>query len=401
MKDRSFINSSLRLLFCLPLLLITLQQSSAKPPGNRFVLKGMLSANRDSAILTYIDKDGKYTCAVTPVIKGAFQLEGRIALPEMASILFKNKNEHIPQALLENHSRRFYLEASPMMINGDPGRAAELKITGSQTETEYEILEARTRPIREEMKPLVEAYRKEGDHEKAALIEEKFTSFNDRIKKLTYAFFLEYPNSWVTLDQMRFYVSQVKIDSAERIYRNMSKEQSSSSLGVMIAEEIQQMKQGLPGNMAAPFTKTELSGHPLSLSDFKGKYVLLDFWASWCVPCRKGNPHLLELYRKYGKKGLVIIGIADDDRTLGAWRSAVEKDQIGVWHQILRGYAPKTGNTYKTNPDDLDYAYGVHDIPTQILIDPNGRIAGRFGDNQGGTQQDMDQMLMSVFEKLP
>ncbi|RYG08102.1 MAG: TlpA family protein disulfide reductase, partial [Chitinophagaceae bacterium] len=138
----------------------------------------------------------------------------------------------------------------------------------------------------------------------------------------------------------------------------------------------------------------DIGGKPLSLADFKGKYVLLDFWASWCVPCREGNPHLKKLYAQYKNKGLEIIGVSDDDSKPYAWKAAVAQDQIGMWKHVLRGLK-RVGDTYdRTN--DISENFGIHTLPTKILIDRNGKIVGRYG---GGGESDeaMDKKLAEIF----
>ena len=107
--------------------------------------------------------------------------------------------------------------------------------------------------------------------------------------------------------------------------------------------------------------------------------MLLDFWGSWCVPCRKGNPHLKELYHQYKDQGFDIIGIAKDDDTRDAWVKAVEKDGL-PWHQILVG--------------DLDTKYNVTSYPTKILVDQQGIIIGRYGENE----KELDEQLNSIFK---
>jgi thiol-disulfide isomerase/thioredoxin len=123
---------------------------------------------------------------------------------------------------------------------------------------------------------------------------------------------------------------------------------------------------------------------------------LLDFWASWCVPCRKGNPHLLSLYSKYKDKGLEIIGVSDDDNNHEAWQKAVDKDGIGVWKHVLRGLDMKKRLAGEENESDISQYYGIHSLPTKILIDPNGIIIGRYG---GGGESDeaMDKKFAEIF----
>ena len=123
---------------------------------------------------------------------------------------------------------------------------------------------------------------------------------------------------------------------------------------------------------------------------------MVDFWASWCGPCRKGNPHLLSLYSKYKDKGLEIIGVASDDSDPEAWRKAVAKDQIGVWKHILSGLRRLPNGTYDKS-EDIGDQFGIHTLPTKILIDPKGVIIGRYG---GGGENDeaMDKKMEEIFK---
>ena len=105
-------------------------------------------------------------------------------------------------------------------------------------------------------------------------------------------------------------------------------------------------------------------GDTFHLNEFKGKWILMDFWASWCAPCRKLSPRLIELHKKYQYKGLNIVGIAVEKNSV-KWRDAIQKDQTGNWPQILDSNFANTFN--------------VTSLPSLILIDPNGKIVERFG----------------------
>lgn len=385
---------------CTIAVLLFLNHGFAQMPdaGKSFLIKGSLSGvHVDSVLFYYEDAAGKYAHEVKPLINNEFTLSGDISHPVSARIMFKNTGEVIPRAQQQNRMREFYIEPGSLMLSGDPADLKSLKLNGSKTESEFEELQAQTSPIREEMEPLEEAFTKEKDHEKAAAIHDQFEPYNARIKKVTYQFFLDHPNSYVTLDMMRYYVSGMSLDSSKAVYHNFNDELKATTVGKELAAKMKTIEAGMPGSMAPGFTKTDINGKPLSLADFKGKYVMLDFWASWCVPCRKSNPHMIEVYNKYHDKGFDVIGIADDDGKIAVWNAAVAKDGVGIWHQVLRGLDWDMIRKHELNPNDMDEKYGIASIPTKILIDPKGKIIGRYGDSFGGTDEDMDKMLVSIF----
>lgn len=103
----------------------------------------------------------------------------------------------------------------------------------------------------------------------------------------------------------------------------------------------------------------------ISLSDFRGKFVLLDFWASWCRPCRKFSGKLIKIYDEFHPKGLEIIGIANELSGKDKWEKAINDDGTSIWPQIL--------------DENIYPKYSVHSLPTLILINPDGKIIERFG----------------------
>ena len=145
--------------------------------------------------------------------------------------------------------------------------------------------------------------------------------------------------------------------------------------------------------MAKDFKTTDINGKELTLSMFQGKYVLLDFWASWCVPCRKGNPHLKELYALYHDKGFEIIGISDDDRDHDAWKNAVSHDGL-PWKHILRGLQFINGQYDRSK--DISDGFGIHSLPTALLIDASGKIIGRYGEGLDDRKK-LDEQLAKAF----
>jgi len=387
------------------MLLLFVQLTDAQGTKNQFTLEGKLTGKPvDSVIVSYRAENGKYSEFSLPVVKQQFLLKGNIKEPVMAGMYFKNAGEIIPREMVEGRRLAFYLEpgtgteTKKITVTGDPQKVNEMKISGSKTQREFEELNAETAAVRKEMEPVLIALRKEKDHEKNAEIREQLTPFNERITKITYQFFLDHPNSYVTADRMIYYVSSLPLESLKKVYANFSPEIRKTDNVIKFAAELKKIESGIPGSMAADFTTTDINGNKLSLSSFKGKYVLLDFWASWCVPCRKGNPHLIELYNKYHAKGFEIIGVSDDDRKPELWKAAVATDHIGIWNHVLRGLDMELRMKNLPNPTDISDGFGIHVLPTKILIDPNGKIIGRYGDSIGGSEVEMDKMLASLFK---
>ncbi|UYZ60029.1 TlpA disulfide reductase family protein [Hymenobacter latericus] len=120
------------------------------------------------------------------------------------------------------------------------------------------------------------------------------------------------------------------------------------------------------GQLAPDISLPTPQGNAVALSSLRGKYVLMDFWASWCGPCRRENPELLKLYQAYRGKGLELYSVATDDKP-EAWRKAIAADGL-TWTQVFDD--PKAAQPAKET-------YGIRALPTTILLDPQGRIIAK------------------------
>lgn len=357
-----------------------------------FTLSGKIkNQDFDFIYLRYNGPSGTLVLDSTKITNGTFQFKGSMAEPTVANLYGKMKSQSMDDPNLTS----VFLEPVYMTIDVTAGDFKNAVLKGSVSQDEQKTLDKLKAPIRKEMEPILEVYRKEKNHEKAAEIREQFEPFNARMDKIDYAFFASHPNSYVTAYMMRYKIGNLNMAQAKKIYNNWTDRIKQSNYGIYIAKEIKKLESGSPGSVAASFTAKDINGTELSLADFKGKkYVIIDFWASWCVPCRKGNPHLISLYNKYKEKGLEIIGVANDDSAVEAWKKAVEQDKIGIWKHVLSGY--KRNGSEREKAEYLNERYGIHTLPTKILVDKNGLIVGRYGGG-GEDENAMDKKLQEIF----
>lgn len=379
--------------------------AEAQTANEGFQLDGKYDGPSKFIYMAYIDANKKQVVDSSEVKDGSFSFNGNINDPTLGSLYSK--------PFSGNTLAQIFLEPAKMKARINSQNFKDALIDGSASQKEWVEFQEIKVPVLKEMEPVSKKYndanekfiaaRREGKSDKiqdslkniASAIQDEFEPGRAKMKKLDFEWFAKHPKSVVTAYYLRFYVSGLAAAELQDFYDKLGAATQKTSLGLDLEKELIALQGGSPGSVAKNFASTNINGKPMQLADFKGKYVLVDFWASWCVPCRAGNPHLKELYTKYKSKGFEVIGVSDDDRDDAAWKKAVAKDGL-PWEQVLRGmkYDPKTGYDH-TN--DINDKFGIHTLPTQILIDPSGKIIARFGGG-GKPHEELDQILASAIK---
>lgn len=374
------------------LIFTTFTAGAQQKVNNQFVLNGKLKGEDNGMMYLYYSNSNnarvKDSAAIT---NGQFSFRGKINEPTMAYLALKEERRN------QNNSTGFFMEPAVMTVTLPLNKFSDAKFTGSKTENEYAVVQAKKQKMQERWQVVMDTLtevNKRSNVEFQKLKDWVLTPYEAEAKEIDYAFFAAHPQSAVTAYMLRFYVSSLPLDSLQMYYNRLGRKVQQTNDGKDLAKEIDKLRGGSPGSMAKNFSTTDIKGEKISLSDFKGKYVLLDFWASWCVPCRAGNPHLKELYSKYHDKGIEFIGVSDDDSKPDAWHKAVEKDSL-PWRHVLRGFDMDKLMKNEPNPKDISAKYGISSLPTKILIDPSGKIIGRYSEEAGPLDAELKQIFGS------
>ncbi|WP_298367465.1 TlpA disulfide reductase family protein [uncultured Lutibacter sp.] len=344
---------------------------------------------------------------------GKFQIEKELKDIVNQISLLKDVSK---RGITEENNLSLFVEPSIMTLNLNYEDFSKSKLEGSKTQNDrYRLDEIRNdiasnyKEEQEYFESIIQKYRERSSSGASAEeleaikyedneAREKLAPMWAKQSEATLKFIKENPKSFISVHSLLYQLGNMKYNEAKALLDQFNPEFLKTDFGTRLVNEIGNMQKGVPGALAGNFDTIDINGNPIKLEDFKGKYLLIDFWASWCVPCRKGNPHLISLFKKYNPKGLEIIGVSDDDRAKDKWRKAVEKDQIGIWYQILRGTKTIDGKPdFNDKSTDISNKYNISSLPTKILVGPDGVIIGRYGGG-GGTDEDMDKDLLEIFK---
>ncbi|MFN8333858.1 MAG: TlpA disulfide reductase family protein [Cyclobacteriaceae bacterium] len=320
----------------------------------------------DSIFLSY-KQDNNYVLKTAVVSDKKFSFSGLVNKPVRAT-LYRNENPERVNFIME--SVQVYLETGTIQVDYR-STTGSTTVSGTGLNDTLQLLQNDLKSLllqRMQIKDpdfFTEAEKRDTarvSRNKAAL-EQIF--YQEADAKLAFA--ARYPNSYVSLMALSD-VSRINsyIFETDTVFRMLPESLQQTPEGKKISDRILKKKQVLPGMKTVDFTLPDSHNNMISLSSFNGKYVLLDFWASWCGPCREEHPNLKQVYEQYRSRGLVVISVSiDTDKQ--KWLNAIAKDGL-TWPQL---------SDLKANQSEVYLAYGITSIPANFLIDLNGIVIAK------------------------
>lgn len=345
----------------LAILVFALAVFSCQSAKDEFSIKGSVAGVETGKV--YLQKlvgGQPQSVDTADVVGGKFTFKGKMEMPD---IRFLRLNE-------QDYFAQFFLDNSTITVTANKDSLRSTKVTGSPTHDIFKIYISEMEKLNKEVTALQEKYQNAmavNNTDAAEKAKIDYQAMIDNNKVYTKNFVKEHSSSvvaaYITLLQLANQIDGTELDS---ITSRFVPEISTSEYVVKLKELVQEQKKTAVGAMAPDFTMNDTEGKPVQLSSLKGKIVLVDFWASWCGPCRQENPNVVKLYQQYHDKGFEIIGVSLD-RAKEDWLKGIKDDNLTWIHvsdlQFWQNAAARL--------------YGVNAIPQSFLLDKDGKIIGK------------------------
>jgi len=259
----------------------------------------------------------------------------------------------------------FYAESGVIRITGDADALNVLKVSGSGMHDEYQAYKELLNGMPEKEQAFLKEFRAANPIRKKE-IQQEMIAMRLEIIAIEKKYVMSHPESALSVSMIVERSFTGNYEQIAELYQSLSGAMKKTAQGKRIAERLAVLKRSAIGVRVHNFKQSDTSGKMIRFSDVKGKYVLIDFWASWCGPRRAENPNILKVYNQYRNKNFTVVGVSID-HDAGKWKKAIKADQM-PWTQLsdLRGLE-----------NEVTVYYGIYGIPSTLLVDPAGKIIAK------------------------
>ncbi len=328
-----------------------------------FTINGTIEGADEGQVILQYRGDGAWVPVdSTEIVSGEFTLAGSVDQPNMYYL----------SVVGSRSSMSFFLDNSNVTIHTYVDSMYSGTVTGSAIQDEFVSYQDGLSEISAELDQYNEPYAVAMEAEDQETIDKIMVEVNinfDKQKKYQFDFVRDNPKSVIAAYVLSTLSSQIEdVVEFEALVDNFDEALADNSFLLVTKERLVLAKKTAVGQSAIEFTQDDPEGNPVKLSSLRGNYLLVDFWASWCGPCRSENPNVVAAYNKYHEKGFDILGVSfDQPGQKEAWLQAIEDDGL-TWHHVsdLQGWGNAAGALY-----------GIRSIPASLLLDPDGVIIAK------------------------